>query len=45
MQLVLEPLFIFSLIAANEFTDFNFDLLAFAIKVLEVLGDPLCHPL
>jgi len=45
IQLVLEPLFIFSLTTANEFPDFNFDLLAFPIKVLDVLADPFLNPL
>ena len=45
MQLVMELLFIFSLTTANEFADFNFDLLAFPIKVLEVLADPFLNPL
>jgi hypothetical protein len=45
MQLVLEPLFIFSLITANEFADFDFDILAYPIKVLEVLADPFLNPL
>ena len=45
LQLVLEPLFIFRLITANEFADFDFDILAFPIKVLEVLADPFLNPL
>ena len=40
LQLVLDPLFVFTLTTANEFADFNFDVSTFIIEVLQVSSDP-----
>ena len=40
LQLVEEPLFVFSLTTGNEFADFNFGLLTSLIEILEVLRNP-----
>ena len=45
LQLVQEPLFVFTLSTADEFSDFDFDLFTFLIEILEILLDPRAHPL
>ena len=40
LQLVLDPLFVFTLTTAYEFADFNFGVSTFIIEVLQVPSDP-----
>ena len=40
LQLVLDPLFVFTLTTDYEFADFNFGVSTFIIEVLQVPSDP-----